>query len=285
MWSRRRRRQALADRHARRPDTGGATLSPAALGHAPAAPRVRRTAGWRQGLGLSRLKRHPSRVAGAATAAVAALLGLHLAWSDRWVVHGAVVRGNQRVPAETIYAVSGLDAGRVFAVDLAAAVRRIETLEDVRRAEVGVAMPDRAWIRVEETAAVLRWDIPGARLGIDENGRAIPLDGVDASLVHVRDESSRIRAPGDRLPPALIAAAQAFGGRFGPLGYRSDAGFVIQTAEGWPVWLGVDAGSLDQQAATLDALRQKLAGSGQTVEVVDLRFPRGPYYRLKEATP
>lgn len=283
MWPKRQRRRVLAAYRQRRgeqlPGPEAGLLEPARTVRAARArpsPARAPLAAWR---------RSPARLASGGLAALCLLALLHLAWSDRYVVHGATVHGNRRVPAETLYALGGLEGRRAFGLDPAAVARRIETLEDVQSASVGLALPNRAWIRVVETQLVLHWQAPGAAWAIDETGRALPLPEPAEGLIRVDDPAGIIRGAGDRLPLDLVAAALAFGRRFGALGYRSEIGFTALSPEGWLLHLGPDADRMEAQAATLDALRPRLASAGRPVELIDLRFGAGSYYRLKGDMP
>jgi len=227
----------------------------------------------------------PSRWVSLAAGASAGLALAYLGASDGYVIRGATVHGNRRVPAEAIYRASGLEGRRVFGVDGASAEARIETLGGVRSARVEIGWPNRASIAVEETALWLLWEGPIGALAVDERGVPAPVPEDTAGLARVRDRAALLADAGGRLPEALVAAARTFGEQFGDLEYHRDGGFVAFTTEGWPVRLGTDAGRIVEQAATLGALRARLAAAGRPVEVIDLRFAKGSYYRLKEEAP
>lgn len=235
-------------------------------------------------LPIGSLRAHPSRLLSLALAAALVLVALHLSTSSRYAVHGATVRGNTRTPSEIIVGASGLVGTNVFRIDQSAVIRRVEMLDEVRSARVGVGLPDRAWIVVEETAPLLAWETPGGTLVVDETGRAITAPADSPGLVRVRDGAGVLKAPGDRLPEGVALIGKAFGARFGALTYDAATGFGLVTAEGWPVRLGLDASRAEAQAATLAALTPKLAAAGRPVELVDLRFADGSYYRLKGET-
>jgi len=247
----------------------------------PARPRRREPATWPR-LSLGALRAHPTRLLGLGLAAGMVGLGLHLGLSSGYVAHGAAVSGNTRLPSALILAASGLDGTSVFRINHDAAARRIEMLVDIHRAEVGVALPNRVWIAVDETDPVLLWESPTAALVVDDTGRAIQAPGDTPGLVRVRDAVGILNAPGDRLADGVTPAARVFGARFGALTYHPSVGFGIVTPEGWPVRLGLDATMVAQQAATLAALAPRLAQVRRPVEVIDLRFGGGSYYRLKE---
>lgn len=286
MWPRRQRQRTLQDWRQRR----GAEQQFAdfdAAGPAAGAGGARRRGRAplpRLKLPTGSLRAHPSRLLSLALAAALALVALHLGFSSRYAVHGATVRGNSRTPSEIIVGASGLVGSNVFRIDQRAVVRRVEMLDDVRSARVGVGLPDRAWIIVEETAPLLAWETPGGTLVVDDTGRVIAAPADSPGLVRVRDNAGVLKGPGDRLPEGVAPTGKAFGARFGALTYDAATGFGLVTAEGWPVRLGLDASQAETQAATLAALAPKLAAAGRPVELVDLRFADGSYYRLKGET-
>jgi len=224
----------------------------------------------------------PTRIAGTLAVAALGTLVAHFALSDAYYVYGASVSGNERVPAETVYDTSGLDGLSVFFVDPDAVSEQITALPDVKRAEVRIALPARAWIMIEETLPVLLWRGDGVTLAIDETGRAISPPTDTSALVEVRDESGALASPGAILPQTVVEAGSAYGSRFGPLAYHTAVGFVTTTPEGWEVRLGTDATVVEQQAIVLRALRARLIQERAAVEYIDLRFARRPYYRLRQ---
>jgi cell division septal protein FtsQ len=230
------------------------------------------------------LRRHPARIVSLAGAALLLAATLHLLLSTAYRVYGATVTGNRRLPAEVVYAASGLDGASVFRVDPAATAARIMDLDDVRRAEVRLALPARVRIAVEETTLVLLWNGP-ARLAVDDTGRAVVAPADVAGLLPVTDESAVLRQPGERLPAGTVEAALAYGYRFGSLRYRSDVGFLAVAPDGYEVRLGADAADAERRLALLEALEARLAPEASAVEVVDVRFMERPYYRLRGGGP
>ncbi|MFN2250304.1 MAG: cell division protein FtsQ/DivIB [Anaerolineae bacterium] len=211
---------------------------------------------------------------------VAAVGGAILVWrSDHFVVSGAYVNGNARVPAQSIFAASGLGGRSVFAVRRYKAETRIEALPDVRDARVRVTLPNQVSITVVETEPRLLWTTAAGRMAIDENGYAVfpPADG--SGLVQVADETGVIASTGQRLPEQLLEAALAYGQHFGQLAYRKDVGFSALSDAGVEIRLGTDPQLVDRQLATLAALGERLADRERPVAYVDVRFAEHPFIR------
>jgi cell division protein FtsQ len=215
--------------------------------------------------------------------ATAAYLGV----SDRYVVYGAVVIGNQRVPTEVIRAAAGLDGKRLFRIERTAAAARVAALPEIRTATVEARLPHDVWIRVEETQPVLAWvsagtaaalGAPATTLVLDERGRVVA-GASPAGLPVVIDEAGLVAGIGDEVPSTIFAAALTYVARFPVLRYRPAEGFVAEGRGGWDILLGTDASRADQQTELLSTLSDHLAPIDASVAMMDLRYER-PYYRL-----
>jgi len=225
----------------------------------------------------------PSRRIALAAALALAIAAAHAATAGIYVVRGAQVIGNGRHGGAAVYAASGLDGTRVFALDRAEVARRIlAALPEVRAARVTVRLPARVTIAIQETRPVLAWQSGPSLLLIDETGRAIvpPADGTAAlDLPQVADLSPAPIGLGQQLPEGRLAAALAYAQAFGNLVYRPDDGFIATVADSYEVRLGEAAAQLPAQRLALSALQSHLGRSTDDV-VVDLRFPAHPVYRL-----
>jgi cell division septal protein FtsQ len=241
-------------------------------------------------IALGRTRPRTLVAAAAGVGLAAAFAGILLA--PRFRVSGAMVTGNRRVPAEAIFAASGIQGRHLLLIDRAEAARRIRQLDEIRSAEVGIAWPARAWIKVEETRPVLLWQGPAGALAVDENGRAIGAPvapGAPASagqdLIRVRDVSNDglLRHRGDHLPPGAVAAAVGLAPYFPNLAYRPDVGHLTTTDQGWEVRHGLQTKSslVARQQATLKALVARLAERHANVAFIDLRPVERPFYRLR----
>jgi cell division septal protein FtsQ len=212
---------------------------------------------------------------------VGVALSAGLVWrSERFRLSGAYVVGNSRVPAESVYAASGLAGRHAFAVRRHQAASRIESLPDVSEAKVKIMLPNRVVITVWETEPQLIWDTEAGRMAIDENSYSVFPPADAAGLVHVTDEVGLIASTGQRLPAHLLDAALAYGKHFERLIYRRDVGFVAHTDAGLEVRLGKDGHEVERQMKTLAAMEAQLAKERGPVAYVDVRFVDHPYFRL-----
>jgi hypothetical protein len=279
MLNRRRRRRVLRSWRLRRVQSGPTSQSEAAAALARRGKRRKRPVplAWTR----RRRLRRPARLGLALALAglVLALGGVVATGADR--IHGASVAGNRRISSQAVYLASGLDGSRALGADTAAAARRIEALDGIRRAEVRVWLPNRAAIRIEETRLALWWHGPKGTFAVDEQGLVLAPPGDPKGLVPVEDPAGTVQRPGQRLERALVDAALAFAARFGSLSYRPETGFSALSPEGWEVRLGQDAATAPRQLDLLGAVRRELSGRPTEVAFVDLRFVNRPYYRLR----
>jgi hypothetical protein len=220
--------------------------------------------------------------------ALACLGGIaaHLALSTRYVVYAPVVVGNQRLTAEAVRAAAGIDGRRLIFIDRQEVAARVAAMPEIRAVQVAARMPNQVWITVEETRPVVAWTsaasaLPGspvAPLVLDERGRAME-GGDPGGLPGIIDQAGLIKAPGDRVPPDVLAAALGYTRYFGGLSYHAAEGFVSAAPGGWEILLGSDAGKAARQRELLAEITEHLQPIGDAVAMVDLRFER-PYYRL-----
>lgn len=278
MWTRhRRRRKVLRDYRTRRAQA--AFVPPSDTPPARSARR-RRARSIDAPRPLDALRRQPSRAAALIGTVLFAALATHLLTADAFRVKTAQVVGNVRVPADVVFAASGLDGTNAFRADPVAAARAIEALPDIIRADVRVVLPSASWIAVQESQCVLLWETPSGTWAIDEFARTVTAPSDATGLIRVTDESTTLPPPGQPIGIDLFDAAVQYGRRYGSLRHKKDYGFYVSSPEGWEVRLGTDASLADRQEATLDSLRQRLAGQVREVAYIDLRFASRPYFRL-----
>jgi cell division septal protein FtsQ len=200
------------------------------------------------------------------------------------VTHGAV-RGNQRHSAESIYVAARVDGRHMLAVDWRDAGGRVVALGGIRNARARPAWPGGATIVVEETALVLSWVSDGQQVVVDDAGGIEPALAPPDGLPRVTSTAGLPRDSDGRLPADLLAAATAYGARFGELGYDAATGITAVTPGGAVVRLGRDPAAAGRQMAALDALLAQLPGDASRGALVDLRFSLRPYMRVSEGAP
>lgn len=216
------------------------------------------------------------------------LLGLILwfAFSPQFYVMNAQVVGAQRVPAEAVFAASGLERLHILWANPRAAEQRIlEAIPSVERVRVSCGLPARCVITVTEREPVAAWEQGGTVYWVDRAGGAFPcgagcqpasLEGKwQVSGPLPTDEKGRVN------PDVLVGLEELerLGVRPGPVLYRPGRGLVLEDPAGWRVVLGQGSGMARRLEVYLK-IRAHLLAKGVTPQFVDVRFPDAPYYSV-----
>ncbi|MBC7225919.1 MAG: FtsQ-type POTRA domain-containing protein [Thermoflexales bacterium] len=210
-----------------------------------------------------------------------ALLGLVLwfAFSPQFYVTEAQVVGAQRVPAEAIFAASGLQRLHIlWASPRAAEARILETIPSIERVRVSCRLPARCVIAVTEREPVAAWDQGGTYYWVDRAGGAFPGPGPLEGRWQVSgplptDEKGLVA----RDVLVGLGELERLGIRPGRILYRPGRGLVLEDPAGWRVVLGQGTGMARRLQVYLK-IRAHLLEKGITPKFVDVRFPDAPYY-------
>jgi cell division septal protein FtsQ len=208
----------------------------------------------------------------------------YLFLSDTYYVYGVTVSGNTLLSAEEVFQQTGMQGYSIFFIDPKAAEQRITTLPDVRQAKVTVGLPNQMVIKVQEREARVVWQTGEVRYGVDDEGLTVSLPGGTQPEIVVNDVDNTSLQLGDRVDLAAVAAAETYHSLLSPVSqfrYSRDRGLSYQNEHGWPVYLG-DGEGAELKVAIVDALVERLANEGQTVEYIDVRFPESPFYNLAQ---
>src|SRR6266849_3664848 len=239
----------------------------------PRRPRPGRRARLRRLLGVALM-----------TVAITAAGGVALHWAlttQRFAVASVEVRGVSRVPPDQILAVAAIPRGtNIFRLDAMGVIGRVESLPEVRRADVVRELPDRVVISVEERRPFTL--VHGGRLHwMDEEGRLL-----GASLAAVAppmpvisgltaDELASMRtAPGPKARAAvaviraLLRSGSGLTAEISEIDMSRREGPVLYTIDGVEVRLGSE--DWEERLARLEGVLGQVAA--QDVRTVDLRF-------------
>lgn len=218
---------------------------------------------------------------GVGVAAAVVVAGHWALTTPRFAVMAVEVRGASRVPPERILEVSGIVRGtNLWRIDPELVRARLESLPEIRRADVVRALPNRVSIRVEERrpftlvhAARLHWlDEEGRLLG--EEPHAVATD-VPVIRGLTEDELATMRTtPGPRaraaiaLIRALLRTGSALTAEISEIDMSRAEGPVLYTIDGVEVRLGSE--EWEERLARLEGVLAQVAT--QDVHGVDLRF-------------
>ncbi len=232
------------------------------------------------------------------------LLGWALVWfftSEFFYIDQIVVTGNQRVSADVIREISGLEGFSVFWINSRrVAANIVQSLPPITSVQVRYGLFDgrrlaaAATLTIHEQGEQLIWQVAGQRYWVDDEGTLHPAYGAveqvpSAAAVSGVDLVVNDIRPGlpERVDPkALVAARQLI--RLLPevqmIDYAPDTGLRLHHPRGWLVYLGTGS-DMARKVNVLRALEVEFAGE-DTIQpaLIDLRFPDSPYYRLPADT-
>jgi cell division protein FtsQ len=230
----------------------------------------------------ARLRRLLGAVLATIVITAAAGGGLHwLLTTQRFAVATIEVRGVSRVGPDQILAVAAIQHGtNIFKLDTRGVIDRVESLPEVRRADVVRELPNRVVISVEERRPFtlvhggrLHWmDEEGRLLGASPEAVAPPMPVISGLSA---DELASMRtAPGPKARAAigviraLLRSGNGLTAEISEIDMSRREGPVLYTVDGVEVRLGTE--DWDERLARLEGLLAQIAT--QDVRTVDLRF-------------
>jgi len=208
--------------------------------------------------------------------------GLHwLLTTPRFGVASVEVRGVSRVPADQILAAAAIQRGtNIFKLDTIGVTGRVESLPEVRRADVVRELPNRVVISVEERRPFtlvhggrLHWmDEEGRLLGASPEAVAPPMPVI--SGLSPEELTSMRTAPGPKARAAigviraLLRSGNGLTAEISEIDMSRREGPVLYTVDGVEVRLGTE--DWDERLIRLEGVLAQIAT--QDVRTVDLRF-------------
>ncbi|HKQ65444.1 MAG TPA: FtsQ-type POTRA domain-containing protein [Methylomirabilota bacterium] len=208
--------------------------------------------------------------------------GLHwLLTTPRFGVASVEVRGVSRVPPDQILAAAAIQRGtNIFKLDTIGVTGRVESLPEVRRADVVRELPNRVVISVEERRPFtlvhggrLHWmDEEGRLLGASPEAVAPPMPVI--SGLSAEELASMRTAPGPKARAAigviraLLRSGNGLTAEISEIDMSRREGPVLYTVDGVEVRLGTE--DWDERLTRLEGVLAQIAT--QDVRAVDLRF-------------
>jgi hypothetical protein len=201
--------------------------------------------------------------------------------SDTLVVQAATVSGARHTAGERAIAASGVVGSRAFLASATEARARLRALPAVRDASVEIDLLGPARLALVEREAAGRWVVGGVEWFVDVEGVLFDSrDPTAAPALRVTDGRGARRA-GERLDPALVAAALRLA-QLRPGELRADmlapsvhvdagpSGLVLRSGARWEVRFG-SADRFDEKLATARAFLEK--ERDRPLDYVDVRSP------------
>jgi len=270
-------------------------LSPRGLDHgiedlaSPSSLITRQRVGRRQHrLRTNRRARRMGRLAvvlavGTGLLAAGALGVGWLLTAPRFAVARVEVRGHARLSPDEIVAASGLAPGvNLFRVDPRVATLAVETLPQIRRAEVIRSFPNHLAIVVEERrpftlvhAGRLHWiDEQGTPVAQEPRAVAVGLPVISGlspeELAAAPGEPSERLTAGVSLLRLLLRSGSPLTSQISEIDVSRKEGPVLYTVDGIEVRIGTE--EWEARIGRLLGVLAQVASSGQAVSSIDLRF-------------
>jgi cell division septal protein FtsQ len=217
-----------------------------------------------------------------ALASLAALA--YMFFSDDFYVFDIAVQGNSLVTAEQVFRQSEIEGYSIFFIDPATTEDRIRAIPDVRETTVEVSLPNVMVIDLQERQARAIWQIGEQRYGVDDEGMAVSLRGETEPGITIKDLDASPIKLGQQVNLDVVTAAETYHAllpAIKELEYTQEHGISYLNEHGWRVYLG-DGEGAELKVAVVDALVKELTARAAAVDLIDVRFPESPLYRLAE---
>jgi len=212
--------------------------------------------------------------------AIGCLLILAFLFSDpRFYVYEAQITGCRLLPAQEIYAASGVDMVSIFFVSSRTVRDRLlERFPGLQKVEVSLMLPARVGIRVAERQIRFVWRAGGQDYLADERGTVLGVGVAPADVFVIRSAEDAVPAQLDEgVLATVVGLSQLLGGERS-FDYSSRFGISWRSERGWLVHFGV-GGDLAEKVAVMRSMLAQLAQEGVTPQFLDVGVPSRPYYR------
>lgn len=223
---------------------------------------------------------------------VVVTVGVLAAWltmDSRFYIYGAQITGARRLSHEEIFEASGLRGLHVFWARSGPVESRIlEALPALEHVEVSCRLPSECAVAVVERRPRVLWEEGGQQWWVDEEGAVFPaldgeedlehggnLDGIWTVVGHLpRDEDGSLP---DEVRVALAELWKSGRDLPGTFEFGAGEGLSFVDGRGWRVRVGQGPG-MAERLQVWEQIAMHLESHQQTVRLVDVRFPRAPYY-------
>jgi hypothetical protein len=203
----------------------------------------------------------------------------------------AEIGGLRYVPAEEVFAQSGVAAYHVLWIDPPVVARRVKASPSLKSAQVIVQWPARVVILVEEREPAIVWEQGGTQYWVDADGYLMLKRTDLPELVQVVNEGEGIpfRCPGTACPeegavaidPAVVVATQqlkALRSNIEMLYYDPTHGLSYPDGRGWRGYFGV-GDDMEFRLVVYERLVDDLMDRGIQPRYIDVSNPDAPFYQ------
>jgi len=222
--------------------------------------------------------------------------GLYLFWTlPDFRVTAARVSGNQRIPADEINSVLGLDGYPVFLLTPEQIrVRALQAYPELASVKVAIDLPNIVSVSVTERQPVIQWQQDDGYTWIDETGTAFRPRGEAQGLIVVQalgapptisasEEDSLTPAPfiSEETVKALTALAPHLPAGT-PILYHPVTGLSWTDERGWQAVFGSGGDDVDAKVLVYTAMIDWLTQRGIRPILINVAYPDAPFYRVEQ---
>jgi cell division protein FtsQ len=214
----------------------------------------------------------------------------YLLTAGRYDVQRVTVEGAGALKADQVIAASGVLGRPIWFVGIAEAEARLRENPYVESAQVQLALPDQAVIRVVERRPEVRWQAGNVQYLVDGRGQVLAAaqEPAKPDVLVIIDRTTAQLEPGDQIDTDALSLTRALALRlpgelaFAPaqIGWDSGLGVYVRSAAGQTIIFGQST-QLDRKIAILGALLKD-----QTAfTYLDLRASNPFYQNALQPTP
>jgi hypothetical protein len=204
------------------------------------------------------------------------------------------VGGLRTVPAEEIFAESGVADYHIFWIDPDAVAKAVAEAPGVATANVRVYWPARVIVQVTEREPALVWEQGGTRYWVDVRGNLMPQRQDLPNLIRIFSEGEAIPVgcpgpdcPGDvsgriSIEREVVEGALQLKTRRADielLYYDPISGLSFDDERGWRAYFGIGT-NMGRKLLVYDAIVANLDARGVRPQYVDVSNAQAPVYRL-----
>jgi cell division protein FtsQ len=212
--------------------------------------------------------------------------------SSLFRISTANISGMQRLSAEEINAVLGINGKAIMAIDPSIILDNIRSsFPDISATTIRVGLPNRISIGLVERTPVIAWYQDGTVKWLDNGGIAFPQRGDFPGLVQVSVNGSPAEATYDAtkplyeqefIQPQMVAAILQLAPDVpegSPMIYDSQYGMGWQDPRGWFVYFGQNTMDIPTKLNVYSAIVDTFMRQGIEPTLVSMEFLDAPFYK------
>lgn len=222
--------------------------------------------------------------------------GLYLFWSlPEFRVTSAQITGNQRIPADEINSVLGLNGYPIFLLPPEQIrMRALHNFPELASVEVAITLPNIVAVEVTERDPVILWQQAGSFTWIDKTGAAFRPRGDAQGLIVVQAlgtppgvalPEDDLITPAPFIPEETVKALTALAPHVPsgtPILYHPVLGLSWTDGRGWQAVFGTSGDNVVAKALVYQTMVDWLAARGIRPILINVAYPSAPFYHAEQ---